>query len=234
MWKTLRSPLGAGLVVAAIAATALLSAPNAARADGVVRPRELRRRQLAVRRLAALLGLEPVQHQDRRPSSGRVGLAGRSSTPEPRRPHQLSRGRRSGPRREPDLLVHPRRPDLPDRVRVVRRQMCDVSGMEIHIPNRAMPEGGFARLQELRRLQRQRGRLGPRRPHDRRRPGLGLGVRLLGRPLEGRRRARDRLGRAHSDRRRRPRLGRRRRGVRQPRRDHPRPRSSRRAGSTTR
>ena len=164
-----------------------LLAPGGAKADGSCALGSFGADQPAVRGLAAILGFEPLQHQDRRSSAGDLELPGDRRPAEPRGAHQLAGGRRPGSGGQPDLLVNPRRPRLPGRMRLLRGPVRDLRDGGPH-PEAGDAAGRVRPAAELRRLQRQRGELGSRRAHDDRRPGHRLGVRLLGRAGEGQRR----------------------------------------------
>ncbi len=145
VWKTLRSPLGAGLVIAAIATAALLSAPNAARADGSCAlgsfgagnwPCADWRPYSASSPFNTKVGAHPQVEADSQSVVNSLNRGGHISS--------LVAG-------DPDRGASPTFWSTPDdpTYRIECESFggrCDVSGMEIHIPNRAVPEGGFAHL----------------------------------------------------------------------------------------
>ncbi len=145
MWKTLRTPLGAGLVIAAIAATALLAAPNAARADGSCAlgsfgagnwPCANWRPYSASSPFNTKIGAHPQVESDSQAVVNTLNRGGHISS--------LVAGD-SDRGASPTFWSTPADPTY----RIECESFgggCDVSGMEVHIPTRAVPEGGFARL----------------------------------------------------------------------------------------
>jgi hypothetical protein len=147
VWKTVRPPLGALAVVAAVAAAALLASPSGARADGSCSlgsfgagnwPCANWRPYSASSPFNTRIGSHPQVESNSRSVVDRLNHGGHINS--------LVAG-------DADRGASPTfwsNPDDPT-YRIECESFggnCSVSGMEIHVPDQAVPEGGYARLKD--------------------------------------------------------------------------------------